>query len=135
MSDGRSTSLRHGVLLRALLVCCCGLWLGAGGWVLNIDAQFDFNIGPQKLSTALVELSRQANAPLVSDTSEVDRFDSAGISGRMALKDALRALLEGTNLDYRVTDQGVIAIGAFASGQPGPARTESAPSVDGTHAI
>ncbi|MGD9599279.1 MAG: STN domain-containing protein [Steroidobacteraceae bacterium] len=80
---------------------------------LDLGAQFEFRIAPQKLATALVELSRQANAQVVSDTTEVDRFDSAGISGRMALKEALRTLLEGTDLDYTVTDRGVIAIGMF----------------------
>ena len=88
---------------------------------LDLLTQFEFRIAPQKLTTALVELSRQASAPIVSATSEVDRFDSSGINGRMTLQHALSTLLEGTNLQYRVTDQGVIAVGAFVRDSRGQA--------------
>jgi len=101
----------------------CGLCLASSAaWPLDLDVPCDFKIAPQKLATALVEFSRQANTPVVSDTTEVDRFDSAGISGRMALKDALQALLAGTRLDYRVTDKGVIAVGMFVRGRSGHTR-------------
>ena len=82
MSDGRSTSRRNGALLRALLVCCGSLWLGAGGGGVHIDAPFGFSIGPQKLSTALGGLSRPAKGTLVSGTHAGERFASAGVAGR-----------------------------------------------------
>jgi len=98
----------------------CGLSLASSAaWPLDLDVLCDFKIAPQKLATALVEFSRQANTPVVSDTTEVARFSSAGISGRMALKDALRELLEGTRLDYKVTEKGVIAVGIFARARSG----------------
>lgn len=116
MNTGRKICSRRIARLQALLACLAFLGFVPASPALDLEAQFDFSIAPQKLTSALVELSRQANAQVVSDTTEVDRFDSSGIRGRVALKVALRALLEGTNLDYMVTDKGVIAIGAFAHG-------------------
>lgn len=100
--------------VRSCLLACCLCLASGAAWPLDLDVLCDFRIAPQKLTTALVEFSRQANTPVISDTTEVDRFDSAGISGRMALKDALRELLAGTRLDYKVTEKGVIAVGVFA---------------------
>lgn len=110
------------VSIRGWLLAC-GLFLACGAaWSLDLDVLCDFEIEPQKLATALVEFSRQANTPVVSDTAEVDRFNSVGISGRMTLKDALQALLAGTRLDYKVTDKGVIAVGVFVRGRSGHMR-------------
>lgn len=118
MMAGRRDSACTIMRLLAVFVLAAALGCARSALALDLDAQYEFKIAPQKLTTALVELSRQAHAPVVSDTREVGRFDSSGISGRMALKQALRALLEGTNLQYRVTDEGVIAIGMFVRHSP-----------------
>ncbi len=98
--------LRMPVVLAAL-IC------SANAWALDIESQLDFNIAPQRLATALVQFSRQANAPIVSDTKEVSAFDSPGVSGRMSVRSALQALLSGTRLSYKVTESGAIAVGPF----------------------
>jgi iron complex outermembrane receptor protein len=84
-------------------------------WALDLNEQRQFDIPAQKLSTALVEFSRQAKAPIVSSTHDVEHFDSPGVTGRMSLKEALKALLHGTGLDIRTTESGAIAVGSFGA--------------------
>jgi len=94
-------------------IICLGICMST--WALDLNEQRQFDIPAQKLSTALVEFSRQAKAPIVSSTPDVERFDSPGVSGRMSLKEALKALLQGTGLDIRTTESGAIAIGSFGA--------------------
>jgi iron complex outermembrane recepter protein len=96
----------------ASIVC---LSMCSVGWALDIESQQQFDIPAQKLSTALVEFSRQAKTPIVSSTPDVERFNSPGVTGRMSLKQALRTLLQGTGLEIRTTDNGAIAIGIFGA--------------------
>jgi iron complex outermembrane receptor protein len=96
----------------ASIVC---LSLCSVGWALDLDSQQQFDIPAQKLSTALVEFSRQTKTPIVSSTPDVERFNSPGVTGRMSLKQALRTLLQGTGLDIRTTDNGAIAVGIFGA--------------------
>jgi iron complex outermembrane recepter protein len=96
----------------ASIVC---LSMCSVGWALDLDSQQQFDIPAQKLSTALVEFSRQAKTPIVSSTPDVERFNSPGVTGRMSLKQALRSLLQGTGLEIRTTDNGAIAVGIFGA--------------------
>ena len=91
------------------------LVLCASAWGLDLNELHQFDIPAQKLSTALVEFSRQAKAPVVSATPEVERFESPGVSGRMSLREALNTLLRGTGLDIRTTESGAIAVGNFGA--------------------
>lgn len=85
-------------MLRALCVALAAAGFGSTAWSADLDARFNFEIAPQKLTTALVEFSRQANAQVVSDTKDVAALNSPGVSGEMSLQDGLRALLAGTSL-------------------------------------
>ena len=113
--------------LRAPLLTALCLALIPQAWAVDLEAQFNFNIPPQKLTTALVELSRQIETQVVSDTKSVGGLSSGGLSGRMALKDALRTLLAGTSLDYRITESGVIAVGTFDSAAARPEPVDATP--------
>ena len=98
--------------LLAWIVC---LSMCSVGWALDLDSQQQFDIPAQKLSTALVEFSRQAKTPIVSSTPDVERFNSPGVTGWMSLRQALRNLLQGTGLEIRTTDNGAIAVGIFGA--------------------
>jgi iron complex outermembrane recepter protein len=100
----------HRILASIVCLCMCSV-----GWALDMESQRQFDIPAQKLSTALVEFSRQAKTPIVSSTPDVERFNSPGVSGRMSLKQALRTLLQGTGLEIRTTDNGAIAVGMFGA--------------------
>lgn len=110
-SDKRSRPFRFATL-SALCMALLFLGLGPVASAVDLDAEYSFNIAPQSLATALVELSRQANVQVVSDTRHVSDIKSPGVSGRKSLKDGLRALLEGTKLSFRA-DSDVIAVGFF----------------------
>src|SRR5436305_1789825 len=99
-----------------LLGAIVSVMLCTSTWALDLNQRKQFDIPAQKLSMALVEFSRQANAPIVSSTPDVERFASPGVTGRMSLKEALRALLQGTGLDIRITESGAIAVGTFGAG-------------------
>src|SRR5580704_4304112 len=103
----------------AALTVCWGLCSIACALDMNAERQFD--IPPQNLTTALVEFSRQAGVAVVSATKEVNRFESPGVRGRLSVKAALRALLSGTNLNVRTTESGAIAVGIFGAEVTGAA--------------
>jgi iron complex outermembrane receptor protein len=107
-----------GTRLFGAVIC---LAICTSAWALDLNEQRQFDIPAQKLSTALVEFSRQAKAPVVSSTPDIERFNSPGVAGRMSLKDALKALLQGTGLDIRTTDSGAIAVGSFGTKSGGVA--------------
>jgi iron complex outermembrane recepter protein len=100
----------HRILASIVCLCMCSV-----GWALDLESQQQFDIPAQKLSTALVEFSRQAKTPIVSSTPDVERFNSPGVTGRMSLKQALRTLLQGTGLEIRTTNNGAIAVGMFGA--------------------
>jgi len=116
MKTLRGMGLLRSVVARALAVAPLSLVIGGAPWAADLNDRFAFDIAPQKLATALVELSRQANTQVVSDAKAVAAMDSAGISGEMSLNDALRQLLAGTHLEYKSTSNGVVAVGPFGSG-------------------
>jgi len=115
----------------AALTCLC---VGPTSWAVDLDARFKFDIAAQKLTTALVEVSRQADVQVVSDTNLVARLDSPGANGRMSLKDALRSVLAGTALEYSAPGGNVIAVGSFAGGgagdQPQAAEGKTKPALE-----
>lgn len=120
--------------LLAWIVC---LSMCSVGWALDLESQQQFDIPAQKLSTALVEFSRQTKTPIVSSTPDVERFNSPGVTGRMSLRQALRNLLQGTGLEIKTTDSGAIAVGIFGAkalrGSESGAKTSS-PSPTSTNA-
>jgi hypothetical protein len=85
----------------ASIVCSC---MCSVGWALDLESQQQFDIPAQKLSTALVEFSRQAKTPIVSSTADVERFKCPGVAGRMSLKQALRTVKIGAAKRIRTPD-------------------------------
>jgi outer membrane receptor protein involved in Fe transport len=70
----------------------------------------EFHIDPQRLSTALLQFSRQANVQIVVGPEAGDRR-SAGLTGRRTIGQALTTLLNGTSLVYRVINDTSITVG------------------------
>ncbi|MBL8266528.1 TonB-dependent receptor [Steroidobacter sp.] len=69
-----------------------------------------FGIGPQKVSTALIELSNQAGVQVLMPAAITDSKSTRGVRGTMSVEEALLQLLEGTQLRYRLTGENVIGI-------------------------
>src|SRR5581483_4039581 len=62
-----------------------------------------FNIGRQTLSVALSDFARQSRRHILFSTELVANKQSGEINGEMEPEAALKKLLEGTGLTYRVT--------------------------------
>ena len=69
-------------------------------------AERDFNIPPQRLTSALALFGRQSGVRTVADNRITQGLSAPGVRGRMAPADALKRLLAGTGLDYALTDAG-----------------------------
>jgi len=76
----------------------------------DLSQVIDFHIDPQRLSTALLEFSHQANVQIVVGPEVGDR-SSAGLSGRHSIAHGLATLLTGSALVYRVVSDTSITVG------------------------
>jgi iron complex outermembrane receptor protein len=74
-----------------------------------------FGIGPQRVSTALIQLSNQAGVQVLMPAVITDNKSTRGVRGTMSVERALEQLLEGTQLRYRLTGENVIGIEALDS--------------------
>jgi iron complex outermembrane receptor protein len=72
-----------------------------------------FGIAPQKVSTALIQLSNQAGVQVLMPGELTDSKNTRGVHGKMSVEQALDRLLEGTQLRYRLTGENVIGIEAL----------------------
>jgi hypothetical protein len=84
-------------------------FLGISASAVDLAQVVEFHIDPQRLSTALLEFSHQANVQILVGPEVGDR-NSAGVSGRLSIGRALRTLLRGTPLVFRVVNETSIAV-------------------------
>jgi hypothetical protein len=104
-----------------------------------LDRTAAFHILPSPLASALIEFSSQSGIQVAAADADVARPKTNGVTGTMPIRAALRALLQGTGLDYSRVGEGTIAIrsapmesplGALprrAGVAPGPPAPDSAP--------
>jgi len=71
-----------------------------------------FEIPPQKVSTALIELSHQAGIQVLMPGALVDSLQSGGVSGQMTVREAISKLLRGTNLGFHEVGTNAVGINA-----------------------
>ncbi len=69
----------------------------------NTSKEFDFDIQPQPLASALHRFGEQAGVQFAYATEDVENVRTGGVAGRRTSDEALRLLLLGTGLDYRFT--------------------------------
>jgi hypothetical protein len=100
------------------LIALCGLF-SMTSVAVDLAQMIDFKIAPQRLATALLEFSHQANVQIVVGSEGGDRH-SAGLIGRYSIAQGLTALLQGTALVYRVVNDTSITVGYSDSSQTLP---------------
>jgi hypothetical protein len=100
------------------VIALCGLF-SMTAVAMDLAQMIDFKIAPQRLATALLEFSHQANVQIVVG-SEVGDRRSAGLSGRYSIAQGLTSLLQGSALVYRVVNDTSITVGYSASSQTLP---------------
>lgn len=117
------------VFAAACVVACVGAGLPAGGTSIAAEqerlsvsssslngsavAQADsavFDIPPQPLRTALTAFAEQSGWQLFYSAEVAERIMSAGIAGSLGPDEALKALLSGTGLDFRLTAPRVVTL-------------------------
>src|SRR5688572_17616872 len=76
----------------------------------GLDRIVSVRIEAQPLSTALIELSKQARVQVVTPAAKVKHLDTQGVNGEMSLAMALTKLLEGTRLGFHEAGANTIGL-------------------------
>ncbi len=83
-------------------------------WAVDLTRLVNFQIGPQRLSTALLEFSHQAGVQIVVGP-EVGERTTIGVLGTHSIGDALTMLLAKSSLGFKVINDTSITIGAASA--------------------
>ncbi len=86
----------------------------AAAGAMDLNRQVEFNIPPQKLSTALLQFAQQAKIQLVLGEDLGDRT-TGEVSGVLKIGDALSSLLGASGLSYKIVSDTAITVA-----YPGP---------------
>ncbi len=70
----------------------------------------EFAIPAQPLSTALIDLSKQANIQILTAGSAVDGVRAPAVNGRLTLEAALERLLKDSEFEYRFVDRSTLVL-------------------------
>jgi iron complex outermembrane receptor protein len=112
-----STIRRIAALWGITLTFCVGLGAHAVH-AADLDTPISFDIAAQPLEGALLELSKQASIQLVLDSSAVAAKNTAALSGKMPIREALNRLLHDTELTYRWSGDHTVTIAPRAGTRP-----------------
>ena len=100
---------------------------GPGGdlFVAQADAaSHDFDIAPQSLTGALAEFGRQSGMQVSVDAGLIRGIDSPGVRGTLAAGTALKLLLVGTGMIYRLSDDNTVMLERVPAGTSESGRTD-----------
>src|ERR1700689_1286090 len=112
-----STIRRIAALWGITLTFCVGLGAHAVR-AADLDTPISFDIAAQPLGGALLELSKQASIQLVLDSSAVAAKNTAALSGKMPIREALNRLLRDTEITYRWSGDHTVTIAPRAGTRP-----------------
>lgn len=90
-----------------------------------------FNIAPQPLYSALSALAEQSGVQFVYNSELVKGIDSPGVSGRHSLEGALKRLLAGSGIGYRVNGSNTVRLDKMAVVEPQSSTVMPAVTVTG----
>ncbi len=76
----------------------------------SLERSVKVDIAPQKVSTALLQFSHQAEIQVLMPGLVADRQDTKGVRGKMSVEEAITRLLEGTTLRFHIVGENVIGI-------------------------
>jgi outer membrane receptor protein involved in Fe transport len=104
------TSLRVGRFRLAIGLLCIGSGLHATPAAADLASKVRFDIGPQELASALLRYSEQSGVQVTGSADVLEGRATTGVTGDLVARDALEALLKGTQLHYDVIDANTVAI-------------------------
>ncbi len=105
------SNLRRRVLTAALAAQTLTFCLGASGMVGGVV----FQIEPGSAATTLKKFATQARVEILYDSKAVAALRTSKVKGELAPRDALRALLRGTDLTFREVNDHTFAVTAVAT--------------------
>lgn len=121
------TRAKHSAAIGLLPLCLSGLALAApSGTHAETPAAGStrsFNIAPQPLYSALSALAEQSGVQFVYNSALVKGVGSPGVSGRYSLEGALKRLLAGSGIGYRVNGSNTVTLEKSAKIEPQSAAT------------
>jgi iron complex outermembrane recepter protein len=85
------------------------LWPMAGV-ARDLTRQVQFDIGPQPLSVAIIQFSKQADVQVLASAQKLDGVSTKGVRGRHSIDDGLKILLDATGFRSRVSANNVILL-------------------------
>ncbi len=100
---------------RSLMLACL---VGMASWAAHAQPRH-FDIPGQSLAVALKQFAIQSNLEILFAPQDVDAKQTAGVRGEYEPEDALRILLAGTGLRYRVTSADSIVVETATSASSG----------------
>ena len=107
---------RHGTLLVSTLAG--GAFFGLGNAALAADPTYRFDIPREPLSEALTDFSQASAQQIIYSESVVKGRTTPGLHGSYTVADAIRNLLNGTDLKVDVNPAGVLMIRARNTDSP-----------------
>ncbi len=97
-------------LAAAVAATFAGPARAASGAPILQSGQTTFSIPPQPMSSALMELGRQADVQILASSTAIAGRYSAGTSGSLNVEQALARLLAGSGLDYEVIGKRTVVV-------------------------
>ncbi len=106
--------------------------------VAQTDPSIEFNIHAQDLNSALLSFADRSGIQVFYDAERMTGLRTQGVAGQYSWQEALRALLTGTGLGYRMTGEKTVTIHKTSSdaadSAPGEIGTANAGTAAGTSA-
>jgi len=82
-----------------------------------LDKVVNVDIPAQPLTGALIMLSKQSGAQILTPADLVGEHSTAGVHGQMSIRDALSGLLKGSPLGFHVAGENTVGIDATSAAQ------------------
>jgi outer membrane receptor protein involved in Fe transport len=119
------------------ILLCGAFWPGGAVWGGDLDQQMQLDMPAAALSDALRALAKQADLQVSFPPEEVAGKRSPALKGTMSARQALRTLLQGTDLDIIEQSAGSIAVrhkepvSSRPAAKPRPPPSSDQPKADG----
>jgi iron complex outermembrane recepter protein len=93
-------------LLLSLALCV----VHATAWADEFDREISFDIAPQSLAAAILDFAEQSKIQVVTSGAALEQYRTNGLKGRYSVRAALKALLSGTDLEFREVGGSTVSI-------------------------
>ena len=100
-----------------MLAGCAATALAHASAYANQETTHDVDIKPQELGAALTEFGIQTGHEILFVDADVNGKTTNGVVGEVTTPDAIKTLLDDTNVDYRIDDNGTLLVGKAAISQ------------------